>query len=165
MIRKALSGPAQPHIPGLARADKVAQHPKISESALQQQTRQTLANLGYASAEVGATRKQVTCPCCAHRFFPDGWQGNSVGWPDLQVFRFTPSFPPVAFPIELKTQTGKPSKTQQDLADRGRSQITHSIRETVEAIINAERLITDYHAAPEQIERLERFLKENQGRI
>ena len=76
----------QLHLPGTCRKDKRPRPPRRSEAAFQAQLRQALGNLGYGSHELGAERRQVDCPNCAHRFFPTGWQGNTPGAPDLAVF-------------------------------------------------------------------------------
>ena len=163
--RRATSAAVQLPIPGLSRADKVAKPPKITEKALQAQTRRTLANLGYGSAEVGATRKQVTCPHCQEGFVPTGFQGTTVGYPDLSVFRYAPEFPPVGILIELKTDGGKPSEEQKQFAEQGRSQITYGIRETVEALIRAEDALSAYQTPPTRRKLLLDFLEMNKGRI
>ena len=156
----------QPHIPGLSRVDRKPRPPKLSEAALQSQARATLALLGYATAEVGAGRKQVSCPCCSHRFFPEGWQGNTPGVPDLLAFRYHADFPPVAAMIELKQSEGSPIRpAQKALADAGRSRIAHTIGGIIAALLAAENELTAYHAPPEKIEQLERFLTQNEGKI
>jgi hypothetical protein len=52
----------QPHIPGLARVDKAPVAEKIKESALVTQIRATLANIGYATFEVGQARQKGEVP-------------------------------------------------------------------------------------------------------
>ncbi|MBC8138264.1 MAG: hypothetical protein H8F28_20485 [Fibrella sp.] len=68
----------QPHIPGLARVDKAPTVPKIKESALVSQIRATLANVGYATFEVGQARQKVKCPNedCGEVFYPTGFAGT-----------------------------------------------------------------------------------------
>lgn len=153
-------------IPGTCRSDKKARAPKLSESALQQQVRQTLGNLGYASAEVGASRQQVTCPCCAQKFFPEGWQGNTPGVPDLLLFRYATTFPPIAALVELKATEKAPIRPAQKLlADAGRSQVAHSIEGVIRAVIHVEESMTRYKTPDSKMQQLEQFLEMNKGRI
>ena len=164
--RKLVPGDVvQASIPGLVRADKVARPPKLSESALQKQIIRTLGLLGYACEEIGSTRARVTCKNCGHNDWPTGWQGNSVGTPDLQVFRYVADFPPVGIRLEVKTATGAVRFGQAELASSGRSRIVRSVKEALEAVLAVEALLTDYKCSATQTERLERFLTENAGRI
>jgi hypothetical protein len=149
----------QPHIPGLARADKAPVEQKIKESALVTQIRGTLANAGYTTFVVGEARAKVKCPAegCGEVFYPTGYAGNTPGTPDLLAFSNRADFPPVAFLIEVKTSKGKVREKQQVLADSGRSYIVRSCSDAVEAVRDAESRLTRYSTPERHIERLEAF--------
>ena len=150
----------------VCRSDKPAKPPKLSEAALQAQIRQTLGVLGYSTAEVGSTRARVTCKKCGHNDWPAGWQGNSVGVPDLLVFRHDlPAFPPVAMFVEVKTGSGAVRPAQAVLAAAGRSVIVRSVGDAVRAVQAAEEAMTAYVTPAAQVLRLADFLAMNEGRI
>jgi hypothetical protein len=159
----------QLNLPGTCRRDKKARPPKRLEGALQQQARATLANLGYSSLEAGVVRKKVPheCPQCRHRWqdYPKGWQGNSVGLPDVLALRYGSDFPGVAVLIEMKGQDTPIRPAQQALADAGRSVICHSIGDAVRAVLGAEVAMDAYRLDPRRRERIERFLEENEGHL
>lgn len=169
--------PVQPHIPGLARSDKKPMRVRRTEKVLQAHARQVLGSLGYASMEAGAARARVKlkgdckCPRCQFTFeaevegYPTGWQGNTVGLPDLLFFRYSPLFPPVFVPVEMKGEGTPVRKEQQDLANEGRSVIAHSERQAILAVLRAELAMDAYRLDPERRERIERFLRENEGHL
>jgi hypothetical protein len=160
-----MARPVQPHIPGLARSDKKPKTVRRSEKVLQAQTRQVLAALNYASMETGAGRSKVKCKNCGHSDYPEGWQGNTVGLPDLLFFRYAAGFPPVMIPVELKGEGTEIRKEQKALSDGGRSVIAHSERQALVAVLEAELAMDAYRLDPERKERILRFLSENAGKL
>lgn len=166
----------QGHIPGLARVDKQARPPKRSEAALQQQTRATLANLGYHSLEAGLSRTrlrlkgQVRCPCCRTPFeaeiegTPTGWQGNTPGFPDTVYFRWN-NWPAVFIPIEEKGQGTPVQPEQKILSDAGRYPLAYSIEDAVRAVLAAEEAMDAYRFPEERRRQFADFLKMNQGAL
>lgn len=155
----------QLNLEGTCRSDKKVKPPKRLEKQLQAQTIATLANLGYAALEVGATRPRVTCRNCKTSFTPTGWMGNAVGFPDLAVIRYSPAFPPVAALIELKGDGTKVRDEQQRLADAGRSIIAYSIEDAVRAMVATETALDSYRYPAERREQHQRFLELNKGRL
>ncbi len=151
----------QLNLEGTCRSDKKARPPKLLESALQQQIRGTLANVGYSSEEIGAARIKLacTCPNCGKRFeqYPEGKVGNTTGTPDLQVYRMTSAFPPVGIRLEVKTEKGGVRPAQEYLAQNGRSLIVRSVGDAVEAVRRVEQMLTEYQTPAAQIERLSRL--------
>ena len=149
----------QPHIPGLARADKAPVVPKIKESNLVTQIRATLANAGYATFEVGQARQKVKCPAegCGEVFYPAGFAGNTPGTPDLLAYRNAEGFPAISILLEVKTDKGRIRAKQRVLADSGRSYIVRSCADAVEAVRDAEAAISAYATPTAHRERLGRF--------
>lgn len=90
--------------------------PKITESQLQKTVVNCLSSLGYQVMETGKARSKVTCKACGFKSYATGWQGNTVGIPDLYIHNKLWTHP-IAVPIELKTQTGGVRKEQQIFED------------------------------------------------
>ncbi len=163
----------QPPLPGTCRADKKARPPRLPEKSLQAHIRQALGLLGYASAEIGASRKYLKCPACGNPKVPPaidathGNMGNSIGTPDLLVWLNTDQpdkFPPVGIMLEVKAEGGKATPEQQLLLDRGRSQIVRSVGEAVRAVKDAEDRMSGYKPSPAKREQIEQFLKHSGNR-
>lgn len=149
---------------GLVRADKLATPIRRSESVLQKQTLNVLAGLGYAALEAGKARRKVTCPCgCGYEFYPEGWQGNTVGFPDLSVIRYAPSWPAMSILVELKGDGTEIRKEQQELAEAGRSVIAHGIDEAVRAVWDAEKAMDAYRLPPHREQLFENYFSLNRG--
>lgn len=158
----------QPALDGLARKDKLPTTQRLSEAALQAQARQTLAGLGYQSMEAGASRKKMKCVCerCGNKWeqYPEGHVGNTVGLPDLHIYRNN-HFPPVAAWVELKGIGTAIRPKQQELADMGRSTICYSIGEAVEAVLQTEIKMDLYRLPDDRRQRMEAFLHDNRHHI
>ena len=165
MARRKPSGAVQLNLPGTCRVDKVARSPKLTESALQEQTLRTLSLLGYAALEAGKARKKVVCPCCDHSFYPEGWQGNTVGYPDVAFFRYSPLFPPIGIFVEMKGETTKVRKEQQDLADAGRSVIAYSTGDAVRAVLAAETAMDQYRFSDQKRGQIELLLQNSTNQL
>lgn len=80
--------------------------------------------LGYTVEETGKTRATVTCPDCGHRHVPTGWQGNTVGCPDLYVSR--QAWGNTWLALEVKKPGGRVQAEQRALAGLGMSRIVTS---------------------------------------
>lgn len=176
-MRRNKAQVVQPHIPGLARADKKPTVQRKSEAVIQAHAIAVLAGLGYGAMEVGKTRARVTlegecrCPRCKHEFtasvsgFPTGWQGNTPGYPDVSFFRWVPGWPAVFIPVEMKGEGTPIRKEQQDLVNAGRTVFAYSEGEAVRAVLAAEIAMDRYRFPDERRDRIERFLAENEGKI
>lgn len=155
----------QPSLDGLARKDKLPTTPRVSEKVVQAQSRQIIAFQGYQSMEVGATRRAVDCHCphCkrSFQFTPTGYQGNSLGYPDLSIYRNN-HFPPVAILVEMKADKTPIRPEQQQLADLGRSIICHSPADVLRAIIAAETAMDKYRFPDERRALMEKYLADNE---
>jgi len=93
------------------------------------------------------------CPTCKTRHYATGWQGNSVGLPDLYVHSSKWKIP-VGVGIELKTTKGKVQIEQQLFADMNVTKVCRSLDEVLNAIHTVELVIgNDY-----TIKKLEEFI-------
>jgi hypothetical protein len=102
------------------------------EAVFQQSVRQLLTTCGYTVIEIGKSRSKVVCPNCKTWHHSRGWQGNTVGAPDLYIHK--PEWGPVAIGIELKTKTGGVRKEQEDLANKNLTVICRTLEEVVAAV-------------------------------
>lgn len=116
------------------------------EAHLQREIRATLCLLGYTVMETGKSRSRVTCAKCGASNYATGWQGNTPGLPDIYVHR-SGWGRPLAVALELKTSRGKPTETQQWLADNRMTTIVRSmegalriLRETEITLGNTEQV-------------------------
>jgi predicted RNA-binding Zn-ribbon protein involved in translation (DUF1610 family) len=102
------------------------------EAVLQQSVKTLLTSCGYTVIEIGKARSKVICPNCKTWHHSRGWQGNTVGAPDLYIHK--KEWGPISVGIELKTKTGGVRKEQQELASNNLTVICRSIEEVVEAV-------------------------------
>lgn len=102
------------------------------EAVLQQSVKTLLTSCGYTVIEIGKARAKVVCPNCKTWHHSRGWQGNTVGAPDLYVHK--KEWGPIAVGIELKTKTGGVRKEQQELANSNLTVICRSLEEVVTAV-------------------------------
>jgi hypothetical protein len=93
------------------------------------------------------------CPTCKTRHYATGWQGNSVGLPDLYVHNSKWKIP-VGVGIELKTTKGKVQIEQQLFADMNVTKVCRSLDEVLNAIHTIELVIGNDHT----IKKLEEFI-------
>lgn len=128
-----------------------------AESALQLLVKNTLGFLGYTVIETGKARRKVQCPRCKTMHYPTGWQGNTIGCPDLYVHCQHWKMP-IAIGIELKTTKGAVRKEQKALADQNMVIICRSVTEVVKTLLKYEQLFGE----PTHCERLERYLERNE---
>lgn len=130
---------------------------KSTEAQLQTLIVNTLGFLGYTVIETGKARRKVQCPRCRNMHYPTGWQGNTLGCPDLYIHAAHWHMP-VAVGIELKTKTGAVRKEQKCMADQ---QMTVICRD-VESVIQQIKTFESMYGSPMQVERLERYLERNE---
>lgn len=123
---------------------------KRSEADIQNAIRHMLATLGYTVLEVGKARRKVQCTRCRAWSYPTGWQGNTVGTPDLYVHAPWWNMP-VGIGFELKKPGGAVRKEQRNLANLHMTDIVHSEEEALEVVIKVERAI----GSEEKAKRLE----------
>ena len=102
--------------------------------------------------ETGKGRGKTKCRCGAW-VTATGWQGNTVGLPDLYIHR--PLWGNIALPIELKTPTGRVRPEQKVLADAGVTTICRSVEDVVTTVSQFEERFGL------QCESLRRFLDVN----
>jgi RNA polymerase subunit RPABC4/transcription elongation factor Spt4 len=132
----------------------------MTEAQLQNMVRSTLALLGYTVLEVGKSRGKQRCPRCGTYAYATGWQGNTVGVPDLYIH--APWWKiPCGIAIELKTETGKVRTEQKNLADQTMTSICRTVECVLAVIIDTERKIGD----DTQVIRVERFLNANNKNV
>lgn len=128
----------------------------MTEAQLQNIVRSTLALLGYTVLEVGKSRGKQRCTRCGSYSYATGWQGNTVGVPDLYIH--APWWKiPCGIAIELKTETGKVRTEQKHLAEQSMTTICRSVECVLNIIIDAEKKIGE----ETQVSRVERFLNAN----
>lgn len=111
---------------------------KRSEADIQNAIRQLLALQGYTVLEVGKARRKVQCTRCRTWSYPTGWQGNTIGTPDLYVHAPWWGMP-VGIGLELKKPGGTVRKEQKNLADMNMTDIVRSEEEALEVVLNVER--------------------------
>ena len=128
----------------------------ITESQFQTLVRNTLGFLGYTVMETGKARRKVQCPRCKNLHYPTGWQGNSLGCPDLYVHCQHWQLP-VAIGIELKTKTGSVRKEQKCMADQNMTAICRSLEDVLDVLLKYERI----YGCEKHVERLEKFIERN----
>lgn len=112
----------------------------MNEKELQNQIVYTLRILGYTVLESGKGRSKTQCVNCKSWFYPRGWQGNTLGLPDLYVHHKSWSNP-VGVGIELKTTKGVVRKEQKLLADDNITVICRSLDDVLTEVMKIEFLI------------------------
>lgn len=127
------------------------------ESALQLIVKNTLGFLGYTVIETGKARRKVQCPRCKNMHYPTGWQGNTLGCPDLYIH--CPHWKiPVAIAVELKTAKGTVRAEQKAMANQKMTVICRSVIQVIETVLEYEKL----YGESVQCDRLERFIASNE---
>jgi hypothetical protein len=131
----------------------------MTEKELQNQIVCALRILGYTVLESGKGRSKTQCMNCKSWFYPKGWQGNTIGLPDLYVHNASWKVP-FGVGIELKTEKGAVRKAQQELANESMTIICRSLDDVLAALMDAENILgTDTTK-----EKIKRFLN-NEFRI
>lgn len=125
------------------------------EMALQTAVRDLLTVAGYTVMETGKGRSRVQCPSCGTRSYARGWQGNTVGLPDVYVHR--PGIGGIGIALELKSPKGKPSEAQKALADAGMTCIVRTVAEAIRAVARVELMLGN----STQVEKLRGILTMN----
>lgn len=124
------------------------------EAHLQREIRATLCLLGYTVMETGKSRSRVTCAKCGASNYATGWQGNTPGLPDIYVHR--PGWGrPLAVALELKALHGKPTETQQWLADNRMTTIVRSMEDALHVLRDVEAMLWN----TEQVKKIDATLE------
>ena len=108
-----------------------------AEALFQKQVIAFLSACGYTVIEVGKSRGKTQCPTCKTYHYSSGWQGNTVGAPDLYVHRKEWSH--LAVGIELKTEKGAVRKEQQAFADKGLVSICRNMEDVIRLITTIDK--------------------------
>jgi len=107
---------------------------KVTEASIQNQSVALLKALGYRVMETGKSRSKQRCKTCGTQSYATGWQGNTVGLPDMYIHSI--QWPRgVALAIEMKTMKGAIRPEQLELAEQGLINICRStlcVLQTVE---------------------------------
>ena len=109
-----------------------------AEATLQQQVVHLLTTCGYTVMEIGKSRGKTRCTKCGNWSYSTGWQGNTVGAPDLYVHHKQWNFCSVG--IELKTEKGLVRKEQQDFSDKHLVVICRSVEDVINHIITIDKM-------------------------
>jgi len=109
----------------------------LTESQLQKTIVSCLSNLGYQVMETGKGRSKTTCKACGAKSYATGWQGNTVGIPDLYIHNKSWSIP-IAVPVELKTATGAIRKEQMFFEQIKITTICRSLEDVLRLLQNIE---------------------------
>jgi len=102
------------------------------EAVLQQQVRTLLSACGYVVIEVGKSRGKTRCPTCKTYHYSTGWQGNTIGAPDIYIHR--KEWDGLAVGIELKTEKGTVRKEQKILAEERLTTICRSLEDVINVV-------------------------------
>jgi len=117
----------------------------MSEAELQNHVYQSLALLGYTIVEIGKSRGKTKCNTCGSYSHATGWQGNTVGAPDIYIHASW--WASCAIGIELKTKKGTVRKQQQNLANQGMTTICRSLSDVLDVVILFERNLSHFAQA------------------
>jgi hypothetical protein len=112
---------------------------KNAEAILQQQVKATLVIAGYTVIEIGKSRGKVKCDKCNQYTYARGWQGNTVGAPDIYVHH--KNWKHIAIGIELKTETGTVRKEQQEYASDNLTVICRSLECVINNVIEVDKML------------------------
>jgi hypothetical protein len=105
---------------------------QYSEALFQKQVITLLSACGYTVIEVGKSRGKTKCPSCNKYHYSTGWQGNTVGAPDLYIHK--QEWHGIAIGIELKTPKGAVRKEQQELANKSVVTICRTLEDVVNTV-------------------------------
>jgi hypothetical protein len=103
--------------------------------------------------ETGKSRSAVRCPHCNGRHYATGWQGNTVGLPDIYIHRG--GWPAgTALALELKTPKGAVRPEQQQLAEAGCSIIALTFSDALRCV----RTFEEHLGNTSQVKRLDQMI-------
>ena len=123
----------------MARNNNLVSKP-ITEKQLQLSIVQALQLLGYTVFETGKTRTKVLCPTCKTRHYATGWQGNTIGVPDIYIHHRLWKIP-IGLGIELKTEKGTVRTQQQIFADLNVTHISRSLDDVLNILHTVELVV------------------------
>jgi hypothetical protein len=110
---------------------------KNDEAVFQSQVCMMLRACGYTIIEVGKSRGKTRCRSCGTFQYATGWQGNTVGAPDLYVH--CKDWPiPIGVGLELKTEKGSVREAQQLIANENMTVICRNIDDVINAMRKVE---------------------------
>jgi hypothetical protein len=112
----------------------------LTEKQLQSSIVRALQLLGYTVFETGKTRTKVLCPTCKTRHYATGWQGNTIGVPDIYIHNRLWKIP-VGLGIELKTEKGTVRIQQQIFADLNVTHISRSLDDVLNILHTVELVV------------------------
>lgn len=107
---------------------------RSNEAVFQQQVKTLLTACGYIVIEVGKSRGKTRCPICKSYHHSTGWQGNTVGAPDIYVHK--KEWQGIAVGIELKTEKGAVRKEQQEFADKEITTICRTLEDVIQKVMS-----------------------------
>lgn len=113
---------------------------QITEKQLQLSIVRALQLLGYTVFETGKTRTKVLCPTCKTRHYATGWQGNTIGVPDIYIHHRLWKIP-IGLGIELKTEKGTIRTQQQIFADLNVTHISRSLDDVLNILHTVELVV------------------------
>lgn len=123
------------------------------EATLQAHITSILRTLGYTVMETGKARSAVRCPKCGAKHYATGWQGNTVGLPDIYIHREGWATG-TALALELKAPRGAVRAEQQALADAGCSVIVRTFSDALRWV----RIVEERHGNEAQMKRIDQIL-------
>jgi hypothetical protein len=109
-----------------------------AESTFQSQVTTLLTACGYTVIEVGKSRGKTRCPICKTYHYSTGWQGNTIGAPDIYVHHKDWRF--CSTGIELKTEKGAVRYEQQLLAEKHITIICRNMEDVITHIVSIDKL-------------------------
>jgi hypothetical protein len=126
---------------------------QVSEKQLQGSIVRALQLLGYTVFETGKTRTKVSCPTCKTRHYATGYQGNTIGLPDIYIHN-SKWKTPIGVGIELKTEKGKVQDKQQMFASLQVTAICRSLDDVLDVLHTAELVLGN----DDTLKKLEAFI-------
>lgn len=109
-----------------------------AEATLQQQVVHLLTTCGYTVMEIGKSRGKTRCVKCGNWSYSTGWQGNTVGAPDLYIHHKQWNFCSIG--IELKTEKGSVRKEQQQFSEQQLIVICRSIEDVIQQVLAIDKM-------------------------
>jgi len=109
-----------------------------AEATLQQQVVHLLTTCGYTVMEIGKSRGKTRCVKCGNWSYSTGWQGNTVGAPDLYIHHKQWNFCSIG--IELKTEKGAVRKEQQQFSEQQLIVICRSIEDVIQQVLAIDKM-------------------------
>ena len=120
--------------------DRSKNQTTLSETSIKNQSVALLRALGYTVMETGKARSKQRCKTCGTQAYATGWQGNTVGLPDMYIHSM--NWPRgVSLAIEIKTMKGAIRPEQLNLAEQGLINICRSAKCVLQTVEKYEESI------------------------